>query len=399
MFAPLLACTIVGILENPLVDLFNLEMSSASREKTNQPEVPNSWEIASSEPTVPLSIFKQLHTRLEQLELSTEQKERCDAHSHKGSDGFDRRRRGDVAEFSHDAQCRLWRRWFSAQQSPQQDVQTYYEYLDMLVEELHDQPGDAEFYWRLRTSIKPSIRDVLDRQVIQPKDREELLALVLRIERNEKPAPTQDSSSRQPASQSLPADRRPNQTHASSRPQGRVSAEADRRCYEARGHGTNGGRTGSGGSSRRRRDQVGRRQPRKDDCEPHLESRNRDCEPPLVDREEKQRRRENNLCFECGAAGHKSSERHPAGNKPADDWSIPWESRPSDERPSKSNNTTISWDPPPQPHIERFQSQKEETAQSKGVKTGAITYSSKEANLNQSRWSPAGNADTVSLLD
>ena len=399
-----LAWKIFGVLGSLPQSIVHTQMSSASTENTNPTELPHTREIASPEPTVPLSVFLQLQARLEQLELSKEQREWS---STRRSEVLNPKRRSNIANINHDAQCRSWRRWFSAQQSPLQDVRAYYDYLDTLVKELDDRPDDAEFYWRLRTSIKPSIRDVLDLQIIQPNNCEDLMSLALRIEENEKSSPRQDSSLRQSASQTLATGRRPNQAHSSPRHQGRASAEAIQRANGGRGVGRDGGQAETEEPSRRsRRERGGRRHHKKEDHETQPDRRIQNSKPRPIDRAEKQRRWENNLCFECGAAEHRSSECNPVAKRPGDDWTKSlgdWtairESRPSDERSRKPNNTAISWDPPPQPHTERFQSPRTEHIQDKGFKSRAITYTSKEAHPNQSRWSPNGNTDAISLLD
>ena len=361
--------------------------------------VSNMLEAPEPEPTVPLSVFQQLQTRLEQLELTNEVKRWSGAPDHKASEAIDLKRRSVVAVDNHEAQCRAWRRWFSAQQSPLQDIRTYHDFLDTLVKELHEPPNEAEYYWRMRTSIKPSIRDVLDLQVIQPNSCEELLSLALRIERNEKPSSRQDSSSRQPPSQFLPTDRRLREAHISSRRQDRASAEAAQRGNMSTADGLSGGQPGSGEPSRRRRQgRGGRRHAKKGDREPHPDGRPTG-DGRLTDKTEKQRRRENSLCFDCGAAGHRSSDCSQSGSKSADNCDISRESRPRDRRPSNPNITGISWDPPPQSHIERFQSQGRGNAQSTETESQAVTYGSQPTNLSWAKWSPNGDADTFSLLD
>ncbi len=393
-------------------------MSSDNTENASQEEVLNTQEIASPAPTVPLTVFQQLQARLEQLEVDSKHNRWSDAPEHNGSGSINPKRRKNLPDINHDAQCKTWRRWFSAKQSSAQDVRVFVDYLDTLLKDLHDPPGEAEIYYKIRTSIRPSIREVLDVQIIQPANCEDLLSLAIRIEKNEK---TTLSPTFQPPShpQSLPQHRRGSQPRPYLKHQGsgstgtiqegstgsqrRISDCQPRASDIPRGpRGDRGGRTHSGTENRGQQPVGGTKNGQK----------------TLVDRAETQRRLENNLCYDCGEPDHRPYECQGTGSKPDNTWesktSDGRDNKPSNGRENKSSsggdskpgdgwsnlpsNGWTTWECTPQP-IERFQPQKKEDAQSTVASSTEATQSPQQANLNQSRWSTTGSADVASLLD
>lgn len=388
----------------------------------------NSRELASPEPTVPLSVFQQLQARLDQLEISNEYSRWPGSSERDESEVIKPKRRKNFPEINHDLQCRTWKRWFSAQQGHNQDVRAFIEWLDTVVKELHDPPGDAEFYYKMRTGIKSSIREILDVQIIQPTNCEDLISLALRIEKNEKtakqdPSPYQSS----PVVPSCPQDRRSSQPRPPPRHQGSGPNEVLRKEIKSSPRGINGAQPRINDAPRGpRRDREGLGDPEKGD---HGSRRNseqptnrgtRSGQKPPVDRAERERRRENNLCFDCGEADHRPNKCNSVASKPVDDgWdSKPtdgWENKPTDGWDGKATNgwdnkptdgwSSIpkdgwtAWDPTPPP-IERFQSHKKEEAQSPGGGGGReAPRSPQQTALNQSKWSPNGNVEVASLLD
>lgn len=404
-------------------------MSSAGTENASQEEVLSTPEVASPEPTVPLVVFQQLQARLEQLEVASERSRWSDGPDHEGSESIHPRRRKNLPDINHDAQCKTWKRWFSAKQGINQDVRAFNDYLDTIVKDLHDPPGDAGFYYKLRTGIQPSIQEVLDVQIIQPANCEDLLSLALRIEKNGKTTPRRDQIPFQPPpnSQSLSQGRRPSQPRPSPKHQGRNLNEGAQKGNRVNTKATNRGQSrGSDIPRGPRGDHGGHMRTQKDDRGQQPIHGTQNGQKPLVDRAEKLRRAENNLCFDCGEPDHRPKLCKTPWNKPADGWdskptdgwesqstdgwvnksadgldnkpSDGWVSTPSDEWACIPSNGWTTWENTLQP-IERFQSQKKEGIQSTGLDCREGTRSPQQGNLNQSRWSTNGSADVTSLLD
>ena len=75
--------------------------------------------------------------------------------------------------------------WYNAKQKPNPTIQSYVAYLDSLASHLSTPPSDLDRLQKLRSSIRDSIRTIIQAQVSQPLTRADLVAQVQRIEENE----------------------------------------------------------------------------------------------------------------------------------------------------------------------------------------------------------------------
>ena len=75
--------------------------------------------------------------------------------------------------------------WYNARQRPTQTIRAYAAYLDELATRLSNPPTTADRLQKLRSSMKDSIRAVIQAQVIQPSTRADLVAQAQQIEENE----------------------------------------------------------------------------------------------------------------------------------------------------------------------------------------------------------------------
>ncbi len=235
---------------------------------------------------------------------------------------------------------------------------------------------------------------------------EELLSLVLRIEKNRKTTSRQDNPSHQPPAQSLIQDRRPNQGGSVSRSQGRSTNISTQKGNRGSDNSTTGGQSGglsrtSGASRRSRRDCGGHNGSE----EEHLESQSiretKNGQGSLTKRQERQRRMENNLCFDRGKPYPRPTKCSQAENESTtNSVSSEWDIKLRHGRPSNPSDTWTSSDPP-QPHIERFKFKKQQSSQNTDTESRGTTQSAQKANVERNEWLPPPNrsADAASLLD
>ena len=168
-----------------------------------------------------------------------------------------------------------------------------------MIEELHDPPGHSERYYKFRTGLLPSIREVLGIQIVQPADCKELFWLALRIEKNRKITPRQDNPPHQPPAQSLILDRGPNQGGSSPRSQGRDKIISTQQGNRGSDNSMTGGQSGgqlrtSGVSRRSRRDRGSNKRPNWEHRKTQNSRETQNGQSSHMKRQERQRRMDKN---------------------------------------------------------------------------------------------------------
>lgn len=164
--------------------------------------------------------------------------------------------------------------WYNARQRPNQTIRAYASYLDELATHLSNSPTTADRLQKLRSSMKDSVRSVIQAQVTQPTTRADLIAQAQRIEENES-LRTRNSN---PSERSDRSNQRYNQ--GPYRSQGKTK---ENRYDPTRG---------------RNRDT---RKPKEGDD-------NTKSDRPKLSPDEFERRKKERLCFHCGKGSHVSKD-------------------------------------------------------------------------------------------